>query len=372
MQYSEDSQEDRSAFLRSAFSAQGPLSYFQSKKGVAQVSVHVNGCGVLKKRDSSISDDTSMDFTSDSNTSGWMSSSESLEDATSSTDLEDLSDLDVVIEKRNPRVTSPLASPRTDKHRIIYTASLISRPVDCDQKECLSGGLLIPELDERCFRRHKYSVPILLRPLVFASENQSDALSRCYGGMYSLSSESIVEKRIQAFERKIRPGQHVPRYLAISKDFPCGTRGSLYDIAVHSGCTNDEQKSTSKVPKNDPAVHSDCTIDEQETAAKVLKNDLSVHDGCTIDKQKSTFNTSRKKELPRAIPAKGGLYYLALSSGLSRRSIESRSSYTIFTKTSASSIIENNGLVISEKESDGRCGASGSLYLAQATRPWNE
>lgn len=322
MQFSEDSQEDRSAFLKSVFNTHGPLSCLKSKKDVKRISFHVNRFGILRKRCSNTSDDSSMDFTTDSNTSGWMSSSESLEGAVCKADVEDLSDIDVVIEKRNPRVTSPLASPRTSKERVVYCAKLVSSPVPvkCDENECVPGGLLVPELDGRCPRKHKHGIPILLRPLVFASENQSDALSQCYGGIYSISSESIVENRIQAFERKIRAGQHVPQFQPISKEFPCATRGSLYDIAVHSGCIIDQEKLTPKAE-------------------------------------------SKRKENP----AKGGLYYLALSSGLSRSSIESRSSYTIFTKTSACSVIESNGEVVSERDSDERCGAFGSLYLAKAT-----
>ncbi|GAX24886.1 hypothetical protein FisN_2Lh157 [Fistulifera solaris] len=322
VQYSEDSQEDRSAFLKPALTAHGYLKPLRLKKDVKRISVRVDRFGILRKRCSNASDDSSMDSTTDSNTSGWMSGSDSLDGASSNAVIEDISDIDVIIKKKNPRAVSPLLSAEASKQRVVYSAKLVSSPVPAriEENEPVSGDVLLPELDDRCSRKNRYKVPILLRPLVFASENQSDALSQCYGGMYSISSESIVEKRIQAFERKIKAGQYVPQYQPISKDFPCATRGSLYDIAVHSGCVMDEEK------------------------------------------LKPRPETRRKEN-----PAKGGLYYLALSSGLSRSSIESRCSYTIFTKTSACSVIESNGEVIAEEVSDEMCGACGSLYIANTT-----
>jgi hypothetical protein len=312
VQYSEDSQEDRSAFLKSALTAHGTLKSLKLKKDVKRISVRVDRFGILRKRCLNASDDSSMDFTTDSNTSGWMSGSDSLDGASSNAVIEDISDIDVVIKQKIPRAVSPLLSPGASKQRVVYSAKLVSSPVPARIEE--------NEQDDCCARKNKYKVPILLRPLVFASENQSDALSQCFGGMYSISSESIVEKRIQAFERKIKAGQYVPQYQPMSKDFPCATRGSLYDIAVHSGCVMDEEK------------------------------------------LKPRPETRRKEN-----PAKGGLYYLALSSGLSRSSIESRCSYTIFTKTSACSVIESNGEVIAEEVSDEMCGTCGSLYIANTT-----
>ena len=279
-----------------------------------------------------ISDESSFECGSDdsSDTSGWASSS-------SDDDYEhqdDLSDIDAVLVRRQPghrQRTTPLTSRRISyvgRRKHVVEVPVV--PVTLETAEVTSENVQQEgvEAAEPLIQKSDDGMP---EPLLFVSRETANALCKANGGMYALAFSSspgcltAVPRLPVASSGSSRPASAT--FLCLATDFRCGAYGSLYDLAVRSGCK----------------VHEPCSP-PPEAAPMATPSEVVTRGG-------------------RQVPCKGGHYEIALQSGLSKESLRSKRAYTVF--TSSLPPRREEAKVVPESVSDRRCGTTGTLHIAQ-------
>ena len=287
-----------------------------------------------------VSDDSSMDFTTDSNTSGWISDDD-LEPSVPSIprvihhdhdgDTSEFSggvadsllgDLDAMLDE--PSLLGSCFSFLDDKEEPFNRETIPgeqSQPNEPDPAQETRWVLVSkPKAPKTSSpQRVKWNLPTPLadRPgrhqTIVLSEEEADEQCRVNRGLYAIALASGLQFE-EPMEIRIKPSRpSQPQGLRLSTDFRCGTQGSLYDIAIRSGF------------------------------------DLT-----------QTWNWKKQKKF---IPARGGLWHI---SGLNKKMLRSRKPLTVKAKP-ASLDKEDDATVLPEEITDYECGANGSLFLAFET-----
>lgn len=161
--------------------------------------------------------------------------------------------------------------------------------------------------------------------------NPEEVEGRCVGngGLFAIAANSGLDSLLDV------PMMPLPRKKItlplnlLSTDYRCGTYGSSYDIALRSGHLSD-------------------TIDAPVHRSKSEQRETKEYRSAALVDSRIVFT-------------RGSLYDIALQSGLTKQMIRSRSSFT-FTVHHRSK--ENKPCVVSPMDSDNRCGACGSVFLA--------
>jgi len=172
--------------------------------------------------DATISDASSFESTSDSNSSGWYSSGQS--------------DLNYsMLQYNTDDDGSLLSSVLTYADRLDSTIHTLSDYTDDEEEE---------------------EEPTPVSRMLFVPAAIADARAGAHGGWYSLAVASGLTKDTP-IRVKVVPVRRSPQFLRLSADFRCGAHGSMYDIAVRSGCNvraeecksnNIQQKSKKHIP----------------------------------------------------------------------------------------------------------------------------
>lgn len=281
------------------------------------------------------SDDSSFDFSQDSSSSGWISSSDSASHGT----LLHLQTDDDMTE------VSILVAPKQlgeDAQSVDLFDELLEIPPEIfkrnqNHKTSEKGGILLKKSSKRtngtkersgtekrvAFAEEKDKVQSKIvkakrkPPLLFVSEERADALSKSNSSLYSLALSSGLDLT-KPMEINIVPREPVVKMLRLNSDFRCGTRGSLYDIALRSG----------------------------------------------FDLKTSWDWAQNKRRRSRFLATHGGLFEVATRSGLSTEKIHSRTSFVVQTKPKYLLKDEEDEVILPEEITDYECGTTGSLYLA--------
>lgn len=235
---------------------------------------------------SSVSEDesstsSSFDFTSNSDTSGWISSGES--------------------------VGSDSGLPCTPPNESLLNMNLHMPDSDDSSEDMslLSAIMIVPTEKERRDN-------ILSEPVLFTEERTAERL--CLGGLYGIALASGWDES-ESIQVHAVPETR-PRDMHESTDNRCGTRGSLYDLSVRSG-------------------------------AKIQ----------VLPPQQGRRNEiARVKNL-----ALGGLYNLAMRSGLDPEEFGSRKPVSVSVKQQDQLLGSLD--VMPESVSDRECGAWGSMKI---------
>ncbi|GKY98686.1 hypothetical protein MPSEU_000824900 [Mayamaea pseudoterrestris] len=301
-----------------------------------------------------VSEDSSVDFTTDSNTSGWMTEEEfdriamrypkevchdidaEFSDVSGEVGDSLLGDLDALLDEPS-LLGSCYSFEEIGKHE---NAADMTRnkvkdntltPAHAVQEDEVDAHDLLPEtrwvIVER-LKKAKLSTqhvtwdlpklqptsPIISRAL-FATEEEADENCGVNRGLYAVAMRSGL--RLDGpFDIKLTSTTALPmQALRLSTDFRCGAQGSLYDIAVQSGF------------------------------------DLS---------QPWIWKKQKQKKF---IPARGGLWYI---SGLNKKMLRSRKPFTLTTNP-PSLDDDDDATVLPEDITDYECGANGNLFLAFET-----
>jgi hypothetical protein len=162
------------------------------RKYLASIKVARSPAQVSQLEDSDfiVSDDSSFDCSTDSNTSGWVSGDDSFTDC------------------------------KTDNNR--------------RQESVLSLSPMIAK-GAKSQAKHKYYDESSVEPVLFSPQRESvdvDVTCVTTGGMYSLALASGLTKRTRVH---VTVGRKRSSPMRLSNDFRCGTNGSHYDLALRSG-----------------------------------------------------------------------------------------------------------------------------------------
>lgn len=385
---SEDDESNGESFIGVTYLSSPPRSLSPSRQGTDTNPLPMSPINIMIA-----SDDSSNDYTTDSNTSGWVSEDNYPNNSLLGSDDEDeefCTDLDAIVEpmwsaqlqaliqNENQRIErvqaqsetlSPIElSPRRDETILVETktspvrhaasvnmplhtaspkwikspvgnghqsedASDSSRPrkrkrrfgsasLTARRGVSLAGQNLFaqpitPEV-ARIWRGPRPKV-LQLKPLLWIPEEMADSLCQWQGGWYAMAIATGMTRTSPVSTKTLLPGKESHVFAALSSDFRCGTSGSLYTIAVQSGCKISE-------PLSDVAP------------------------------LKSLTRKTRK----RTVPAQGGLYNLACRSGYSREETCGRREVTVTVKMAT--VFEKSP---SYDTSDENCACrGGSYYLA--------
>ena len=307
-----------------------------------------------------ISDESSFECsTDDTNTSGWDSGEDDGEE------LDDASDIDVVVEKKQKNDVHVTSPPTPSLNR--KTTGESGRPQASIKVyrttgpiSLLAGQLNDTTIDEVSVEEENDNIncdlalkdgvangsmqeEVRASPVLYVTEEVADELCGTNGGLYTLALLSGLTENIAVPEmRAISLPSEQRGHLCLSPDFRCGAHGSLYDIAVRSGCEIEMPN-----PKRDEEVaHLDAS---------------RLHASAPAGLKKQMSPRKRKKFPSRSV---GGLYYIAFKSGLTREAMLSKQGYTISTRTDRLPFSEFDGEIVPTHISNRTCGTSGSLFLA--------
>jgi hypothetical protein len=193
-----------------------------------------------------ISDDSSCDLTTSSESSDWASS---MGESTNLLANNSIADTHSIVSC----VTMPPLSPVSPPSAPCKRAGSVRRQVVVAWKEPLLSEMHSPSLDEeKCSpsldeesQQHKSisSKPSPENDLksssnLFVAGRAADSLCFANGGHFMIATKSGMTLHHHTKLRLTRLNQRptMVKKVCLSTDLRCGTRGSLYDIAVRSGC----------------------------------------------------------------------------------------------------------------------------------------
>jgi hypothetical protein len=189
-------------------------------------------------------------------------------------------------------------------------------------------------------------------PSLFVSEEVSNEYCSARGGLYDLTLSRCPPVEGQTCEIHsihVRRGHAKLTVVKLSTDFRCGTYGSHFDIALRSGCNVIHNTPLQNGNKKDRGNNS--------------------RSASTAGSQKENITNG----IGGLLPVSGGLYDLALKSGLTKEILHSREPYRISVNLQNSPSVgmrtgsEFDG-VVKEIISDERCGATGGWYHLATSR----
>lgn len=250
-----------------------------------------------------ISDESSYDGTTDSNTSGWMTDDSPLQDSL----LEYNSDEDLAEVSLLPKLLPPAAEEEAEAmpyrtQSLAWWAQPKAKPANAKNKANSQASKVNGSKDK-----------LSVEPVLFVSEATADSNCEASGGLYCIALLSgLTDKTPIHVKVVIKKPQS--NGLRLSNNFRCGANGSHYDLALRSGM------------------------------------DLSKPSPIPIPEEGEDMRYT----------SKGGLYDLAVRSGL-KESIAAGTPYTV---TATFPEDEDEATVASERRTDYDCGATGSLFLA--------
>jgi hypothetical protein len=184
-----------------------------------------------------ISDDSSCDLTTSSESSDWASS---LEESTNLLASDSIADTYSIVSC----VTMPPLSPLSPPAGPIKKAGSARRQVVVAWKEPLLSEMRSPSFDEESQQPQSISSkPTLANALtsssnLFVAGRAADSLCFANGGHFMIATKSGMTLHHHTKLKLTRLDQKptTVKKVCLSTDLRCGTRGSLYDIAVRSGC----------------------------------------------------------------------------------------------------------------------------------------
>jgi hypothetical protein len=184
-----------------------------------------------------ISDDSSCDLTTSSESSDWASS---LGESTNLLASDSIADTYSIVSC----VTMPPLSPLSPPAGPIKKAGSARRQVVVAWKEPLLSEMRSPSFDEESQQPQSVSSkPTLANALtsssnLFVAGRAADSLCFAYGGHFMIATKSGMTLHHHTKLKLTRLDQKptTMKKVCLSTDLRCGTRGSLYDIAVRSGC----------------------------------------------------------------------------------------------------------------------------------------
>lgn len=322
-----------------------------------------------------ISDDSSCDFTTSSETTGWASSTG---DSTLYVASESMTDCPSVVSGMTMPPLSPLSPER---HRIHEVTTKRASSVDwkvlvrSDLKAQVKHEIFDTEemsarVPEKLIISKDAVTRVLLstnsksvssiQKLLFVAGRAADALCKANGGHFAIATRSgmVLGNEGETQRKKVRNiVLATPTFVRLSTDFRCGTYGSLYDIAVRSGCK----------------VHEPMPLKRQQRLQPTSRSTSLRVPGSNHSKSKQRLEQGRDK-VKGFLPARGGFYDTALQSGLTKEAIRSRTPFSVTTNQpplSATAESSSNRLVVAESISDLHCGASGTLSMLTGYPPVN-
>jgi hypothetical protein len=273
-----------------------------------------------------VSDESSFDFTTDSNSSGW-SSVEDLDEYIRKSRKQSMPyhPGDKVPTRGDKDKPSSLVTthPKQTKSKIsrstVWDENSDTKLAEEEKKEDTEMRWVLAERrksSKKSSQKVKWDLPspIEKEPDTRASSMAAEGVDgQCQGstGLYGVAVQSGLQ-----FEKSVGI-RAVPPEVKVSplSSGRCGTQGSLYDIAVKSGF------------------------------------DLKKHG--------DRFNEDN------LFPARGGLWDLAHSCGLTKKELHSRKAFTINTRTTLQR--NEDEAILPEAITDYECGACGNLFLAFET-----
>lgn len=325
----------------------------------------------------SLSSESSCDYTTSSDTSGWNSTS------SNTITLDDDSDGVVY---RSKKVSSPESTHNnkavekkkkktksyvsTRQSNVTHSKRLQPYPVENEKMDeiswdfgfvkealpkspkkrvCFAPDDMLEQMtylyptseDFMCFDEEEEKVETIEVKPLFVPENVSDQCCTASGGLYDLALSNgpvIMDISDQFDPVSVRRGKAKQISVRWSTDFRCGTYGSLYDIACRSGC---EVVATNKT-----------VAQKRPTKKNPIKKNTT----------KKNVTSEKKSMITR-----GGSYDIALRSGLTKKALTSRDSCHVeinLKSYSSHHMMSGDEIeVLSEIISDRQCGANGSLAI---------
>lgn len=306
-----------------------------------------------------ISDDSSFELTSNSDSSEWASITEN---STHHTCKDSIKENISIVSGMTMSPVSPLFSGYGNSHNISK-----NRRVGVGWKVPLLSEMKSPSIDDECDILESTSIVssansvlsfrIPFNSNLFVVGRAADSLCFANGGHLSIAKDSGLvlnqtPAQIPLTKLKVtNPTSPQQQSVKLSTDFRCGTRGSLYDIALRSGLKSQEPLPLVKRKKVPTETTAPRNAKTGRGSPKPVSTPLAA---CSAVKEKSNDKVY--------IPARGGIYDTALHSGLTRQLLHSRTPFSV-TTDHASQYMKHSyrGEIVPESISDRQCGSTGSM-----------
>ena len=411
-----------------------------SSTPTAVLSVQTSSSATLSLSESLLDSDTdddgddACDYTTNSDTSGWASMGDSTAGPLGGSDSITTDHVSVgslgssyLYNTRHPvsKPVSPILKQRVeDDPKIATTTTSIARPPTLPirknshgkpkntvtfQIESIEVNIAKSQTQQKrdkpaqikpVSQKASTNSPIVNRPL-FVTARRADELCQAHGGHFSIAIRCGMKlllpsktNCIPLVPLPIQPktsSSSLSLNVRLSTDFRCGTYGSLYDIAMRSGGTDNDivlprRRVSGPTPKS--TDKSKVPVCERKTRTRVIRTTTTTtrlnpqlsrlpnivapepiptkHKKNTIPatgKGKSTTKkhpaTTTTTNTSSYLPVRGGIYDTALKSGwIKEDSVGARASYSI-TMTTPSELRpsrHNDILIVPERISDQQCG----------------